>query len=107
MSIERVESGVRKLLREKEELGEVGNCRNSVLEIAGYIRLTFSDAQINYLVYPAAKEGYGVHYSLLVRIGSFGLLVNAVHAPGFPVYIGDIANSVPTFFSMVETKEVI
>lgn len=104
--MENVGEFVRGIIQKDDSLTDANNCRNSVSAIERKIKEEFPQAKTTVLVYPEPRKGDGVHYSLLVDDGK-KTLVNAVAAPGFPIYIGDPDVAVPTFSAMKETSKVI
>lgn len=107
MSLENIAEFVRGFLQEDDSITDANNCRDSVLKTRSGINKNFPTAETSILVYPEAREGAGVHYSLLVRQGGGKTIINLVAAPGFPRYIGDPKTAVPTFSAMKVTPKVI
>ncbi len=107
MSLENITGYVRELVQGDDSITDANNCRDSVIKIKSEIDKKFPKVKTNFMVYPEAHEGFGVHYSLLVRQDENEILINLVKAPGFPIYIGDPKNAVSTFSSMKVTPEVI
>jgi hypothetical protein len=107
MSSENIGEFVRDLLQKDDSLADVNNCRDSVSKIKSEITKKFPDIKTDILVFPEAREGDGVHYSLRISQGDKKFLVNTVAAPGFPEYIGDFDMATPTFLAMKMTPKVI
>lgn len=107
MSIEDIDQFVRKLVQEDDSLSNANCCRDSVLKIKSAIIKEFPSAITNFLVFPEARQGNGVHYSLLVSKNDKQTLVNTVAAPGFPEYIGNPDQAFPIFSIMRITSKVI
>ena len=104
-----VENSVREYLQKDETLQTPGNCRDSVSKIAQKLKEENPNIKISFLAYQEAKKGPGVHYALLIEDKERRILVNAVKAPGFPVYIGNFEseNTHPNFKEMKECSEVL
>jgi len=107
MSSENITGFVRGLIQKDDSVTDANNCRDSVIKINNEIHKEFPTVETNFMVYPEAREGFGVHYSLLVKQDENEILINLVKAPGFPIYIGDLKKAVPTFSSMKVTPGVI
>lgn len=105
--MERINKFVRETLQNDENLTCIGGCRNSVSKIRSEINEKYPSAETQILVYPEARTGDGVHYSLLVKENGRESLINTVKAPGFPVYIGEPEKAPPTFQTMKIVREVI
>jgi len=107
MGIENIANRVRTLVQQDDSFTYPNDCRNSVVKLRTSLEEQFPKANINFLVYPEAKEGDGVHYALSASIDDGELLINLVPAPGFPEFIGDREKATPTFSSFVVTPNVI
>jgi hypothetical protein len=107
MSLENISDFVRGLAQEDDTLTDKDDCRNSILKIKARVNERFPRVETVFLVHPEAREGFGVHYSLLVKQGQRKTLLNLVKAPGFPIYVGDLGKAPPTFSAMKETPKVI
>lgn len=107
MSLENIAEFVRGFLQEDDLITDVNNCRDSVLKLKAEIDKKFPKADTNFLVYPEAREGTDVHYSLMIRHNGGEAIINLVAAPGFPIYIGDPKMAVPTFSAMKVAPKVI
>ncbi len=106
MSSEIVAQRVRQLLQEDDSLTDANECRNSIAKLKSKLRGEFPQVKIEYLVYPKAKKGDGVHYALSATDDQDELLINPVSAPGFPQFIGKISQAIPTFSLLKKTSEV-
>lgn len=107
MSLENIAEFVRGLLQEDDSITDANSCRDSVLKIRSEIKKNFPTAEADFIVYPEAREGTDVHYSLIVRHNEGETIINLISAPGFPRYIGDLRTAVPTFSAMKVTPKVI
>ena len=105
--MENIGEYVRGIIQKDDSLTDANNCRNSVSKIESKVKGEFPEAKTAVLVYPEARMGDGVHYSLLIDVNNKKTLINAVPAPGFPKYVGDPDKAVPTFSAMKETPKVI
>lgn len=106
MSLELINEFVHELIEEEDSLTDSNDCRNSADKIAKKIKNVFPEANVSFLAYPEARQGIGVHYSVLVKERGRKMIVNPVAAPGFPQYIGDAETAVPTFSMMQESDTV-
>lgn len=107
MSIETMGGFIRDLLQRDDSLTDPNNCRDSTSKIKEEVINKFPEAKTEVLVYPEPREGDGVHYSLRLTRGDEEILVNAVAAPGFPEYIGELGVAPPTFTAMRVTPKVV
>lgn len=107
MSLENIPGFVRGLLQKDDSLSDPNNCRDSVLKIKAEIDKRFPTAEVEFLAYPEARLGDSVHYSVLAIFNGRKILINTVKSPGFPIYIGDWENAVPTFFAMKKSDKVV
>lgn len=106
MSLETVAQRTRQLLQEDDSLTDANGCRSSIPKLTFRLRAEFPQVKFEYLVYPEAKSGNGVHYALSATDGSDELLINPVSAPGFPQFIGKTSQAIPTFSLMKKAPEV-
>ena len=106
MSLEMLTQRTRQLLQEDDSLTDANECRNSIPKLKSKLRAEFPQVKFEYLVYPEAKSGNGVHYALSATDGSDELLINPVSAPGFPQFIGKTSQAIPTFSLMKKAPEV-
>lgn len=106
MSAENICAFVRGLIQEDDSLTDANTCRDSVSKIAEVLKEQFPKAKVSVLAYPEAKEGENVHYAVLFRVGERDFIINAVKAPGFPLFIGELENAAPTFGCMKEVSEI-
>jgi uncharacterized protein YigA (DUF484 family) len=107
MSNETVVQFVHRLLQEDDSLSGPNDCRNVVSRLQHKLNERFPGTNAEVIVYPEAKKGKGVHYSLLVGEDDNKILINTVAAPGFPEYVGEINAAVPTYSAMKVTPKVI
>lgn len=105
--MEKLLKSIRNTLQEHEGLNEANTCRTTTLALADHVRQNFPNARIEYLVFPEARAGVGVHYALLITYLDQKILVNSVKAALFPRYIGVYDNAPPTFNLMKFTSEII
>lgn len=106
MSLETVAQRTRQLLQEDDSLTDANGCRNSIPKLTSKLRREFPKVKFEYLVYPKAKKGDGVHYALSATEGRDEILINPVSAPGFPQFIGEMSRAIPTFSLFQKTSEV-
>lgn len=107
MSIESIAEEVRTLTQEHDSFTNPNDCRNCVIVLKNLLEKKFPEAEFDFLVYPKAKSGDGVHYALLASVDDKELLINPIPAPGFPEFIGNRENSAPTFSLLKKTNQVV
>lgn len=97
---------IHELSKDDDSLSEANDCRNSTIKLKHLLEEKFPKAKVDFLAYPEARIGIGVHYSILVGSGDEQFIINLVRAPGFPVYIGPLDQAVPIFREMKKVTSV-